>query len=166
VPPARIWSDLSVRRQARLWQRAKKTPNFWESLKECEPGEVRHLQQLSRQHGWEVLFLTQRPATEGRTAQEQSQRWLHRHGFDLPAVYTTQGSRGKIAAALTIDAHIDDRLENCVEIANESKAWPLLVWRDEESLTRVAAGAKKFGIAVVRTVAEALGRIEDVSTAR
>ena len=164
--PARTWRDLPARRHTRLWQRVRKESNFWESLKECEPGEVRRFQHLAQEHHWEVVFLTQRPATEGRTPQEQSQRWLRRHGFELPAVCTTQGSRGRIAAALAIDAHIDDRLEHCVEVANESQAWPLLVWRDEESFARVLANSKKLGIAVVSSVAEALTRLEEVSSAR
>jgi len=157
------FEKLGARKQARVWQQVRATRNFWETLKECEPGQVRRLQHLATKHGWEVLFVTQRPGTEGRTAQEQSQRWLHRHGFDLPAVYTTVGSRGRIAAALTLDAHIDDRVENCVDVASDSKAWPILVWRDEESRERVTAGSKKLGIAVASTLAEALDRLEETS---
>ncbi len=51
-------------------------------------------------------------------------------------------------------------------MANESKAWPLLVWRENESFERVAANAKKLGITVVRTVAEALAKLAEVSAAR
>jgi hypothetical protein len=158
----RSWTELSVRRQTRLWQRVRKACNFWESLRECEPGEVRRLQQLTQQQRWEVIFLTQRPETDGRTAQQQSQRWLRQHGFELPSVFTTQGTRGRIAAALTIEAHIDDRLEHCLEVASESKAWPLLVWRDAESFASVAAQGRKEGFAVVRTLAEALTRLAEV----
>ncbi|MCX6537829.1 MAG: hypothetical protein NT151_02660 [Acidobacteria bacterium] len=160
LPGAAVLSRLTARQQARLWHRVRETRNFWESLKEHEPGIVRRIQHLAYQHQWDVLFVTQRPATAGRTAQVQSQRWLHRQGFDLPAVYTTQGSRGRIAAALTLDAHIDDRLENCVDVASESKAWPILVWREEESYAQISKGAHKLGIAVVRTVAEALTLLE------
>lgn len=166
APAARSWLDLPPKLHTRLWQRVRKETNFWESLRECEPGEVRRLQQLAQQHQWEVIFLTQRPPTEGRTAQEQSQRWLHRYGYELPSVYTTQGSRGRIAAALTLDAHIDDTLDHCLEVANDSKAWPLLVLRDEESFARVSTNAKKLGVAVVRTVADALTRLAEVSAAR
>lgn len=160
LPSAAVLSRLTARQQSRLWQRVRETRNFWESLKEHEPGIVRRLQHLAHQHQWDVLFVTQRPATAGRTAQVQSQRWLRRHGFDLPAVYTTQGSRGRIAAALTLDAHIDDRLENCVDIASDSKTWPILVWREQDSYADIAEGAQKLGIVVVRTVAEALTLLE------
>ena len=158
---AAVLSRLTSRQQSRLWQRVRETRNFWESLHEHEPGIVRRFQHLAHQHRWDVLFVTQRPSTAGHTAQIQSQRWLRRHGFDLPAVYTTQASRGPVAAALTIDAHIDDRLENAVDVVSDSRAWSILVWRDDESLDRVLAGAKALRITVVRTVAEALDRLAE-----
>ncbi|MCX6550231.1 MAG: hypothetical protein NTY02_04335 [Acidobacteria bacterium] len=160
MPSAAVLQLLSSREQARLWQRVAATRNFWESLDECEPGTVRRIQGLAHELRWDVLFVTQRPGSAGRSTQLQSQHWLRRHGFEYPAVYTTQGSRGCIAAALTLDTHIDDRLDNCVDVATDSGAWPILVWRDDASFTRISAGAKKLGIATVRTVNEALDRIE------
>ncbi|MGE5199883.1 MAG: hypothetical protein ACM3H9_09605 [Rhodospirillaceae bacterium] len=160
-----LLNALTPRQQTRLWQRVRETRNFWETLDECEPGTVRRVQKLAHDLRWDVLFVTQRPATAGRTQQLQTQHWLKRRGFEYPAVYTTIGSRGAIAAALTLDAHIDDRLQNCVDVATESKAWPILVWREAESFDRISAGAGKLGIAVVRTVAEALDRIEQADRA-
>ena len=160
VGSAAIIARLTARQQVRLWQVVRDTTNFWESLDEHEPGTVSRLQKLAQELRWDVLFVTQRPSTSGHTAQVQSQRWLRRHGFNLPSVYTTQGSRGRIAASLTMDAHIDDRLENCVDVATDSRAWPILVWREDESFDRISAGAKKLNIAVVRTVAEALDKLE------
>jgi hypothetical protein len=158
-------NSLTVRQQSRLWQRVRDTRNFWESLQECEPGTVRRIQKLAYELRWDVLFVTQRPATAGRTQQLQTQHWLRRRGFEYPAVYTTIGSRGAVAAALTLDAHIDDRLQHCVDVAAESKAWPILVWREDESFDRIGASAAKLGIAVVRTVGEALDRIEQADRA-
>jgi hypothetical protein len=159
-PGAAILSRLTARQQTRLWQRVRETRNFWESLKEHEPGTVRRMQHLAHQHRWEVLFVTQRPETAGRTAQVQSQRWLRRHGFDLPAVYTTRGLRGRVAAALALDAHIDDRLDHCVDITSESSARPILVWRDDSSHPQISTSAQNLGIAVVGTMADALTLLE------
>jgi hypothetical protein len=167
LPPydTALLNTLTPRQQARLWQRVRDTRNFWESLAECEPGIVKRVQKLAHDLRWDVLFVTQRPGTAGRTQQLQTQHWLRRHGFEYPAVYTTIGSRGAIAAALTIDAHIDDRLQHCIDVATESKAWPILVWRDADSFDRISAGCKNLGIAVVRTVAEALDHIEQADRA-
>jgi hypothetical protein len=155
-----LLNTLTPRQQSRLWQRVRDTRNFWETLEECEPGLVKRIQKLAHDLRWDVLFVTQRPGTAGRTQQLQTQHWLRRRGFEYPSVYTTVGSRGAIAAALTLDAHIDDRLQHCVDVATESKAWPILVWRDADSFDRIRAGAKNLGIAVVRSVAEALDHIE------
>lgn len=159
-PTAAILAQLTSREQARLWQRVRDTHNFWETLAEHEPGTVRRIQDLAYHLRWDVLFVTQRPSTAGRTAQIQSQRWLRQQGFDIPAVYTTRGSRGRIADALSLDAHVDDRIENAMDIATESRAWSVLVWRDETSFDRIAANARRLNIAAVRTMAEALDRIE------
>jgi hypothetical protein len=168
APPAydtALLNSLTTRQQSRLWQRVRDTRNFWETLDECEPGTVRRLQKLAHELRWDVLFVTQRPPTAGRTQQLQTQHWLKRRGFEYPAVYTTIGSRGAIAAALTIDAHIDDRLQHCVDVATESKAWPILLWREADSYDRVRAGGVNLGIAVVRSVGEALDRIAQADSA-
>jgi phosphoglycolate phosphatase-like HAD superfamily hydrolase len=164
-PATATLEQLSARQQTRLWQRVTEVRNFWETLSEHEPGTVRRLQDLAYQLRWEVLFVTQRPSTAGRTAQVQTQRWLHKHGFDLPAVYTTKGSRGHIASALTLDAHVDDRLENAVDIASDSRAWSILVWRDDASFERIQINGRKMKIAVVRTVNEAIDQLVEADQA-
>jgi hypothetical protein len=50
-------------------------------------------------------------------------------------------------------------------VATESKAWPILVWRDADSFDRIAVGATNLGIAVVRTMVEALDKIEQADRA-
>jgi len=55
-----------------------------------------------------------------------------------------QRSRGKIADALQLDAFVDDRPENCLDIAVESKAKVILVWHGH--LKDVPAGAKRLGV--------------------
>jgi hypothetical protein len=159
-PTAAVLSSLTARQQTRLWARVAETPNFWETLAEIEPGSIGRLQRLAHDLAWEVLFVTQRPSTAGRTAQVQTQRWLTQRGFEFPAVYTTRASRGRIAAALTLDAHIDDRLDNALDIATESRAWSILVWRDEASFATIQVNAKRMNIAAVRSVGEALTRLE------
>jgi len=160
LPTAAVLPLLTARQQTHLWNRVRETPDFWETLVELEPGSIRRLQRMARDLSWEVLFVTQRPSTAGDTAQVQSQRWLMKHGFEFPAVYTTRGSRGRIAAALALDAHIDDRLDNALDIATDSRAWSILVWRDEASAGRIQVNAKRMNIAVVRSVGDALDKLE------
>ncbi len=155
---ARPGIRLSDRQQRQLWTRVRDIENFWFSLREIEPGAVARLAAAAAAHEWDVLFITTRPSGLGETTQLQSQRWLQAHGFELPSVYVVSGSRGRIAAALTLDAVIDDRPENCLDVATDSSATPILVWRD--SSESVPPGARRLGINVVFSIAEALQQLE------
>ena len=149
---------LTSRQMRGLWTHVLKLEDFWQSLSEIEPGAVARLAGLASRHGWEVLFLTQRPASAGRTAQLQSQRWLQAHGFELPAVYVMTGSRGRVADALALDVVIDDRPENCLDVVTESRARALLVWRDKAM--PAPPNATSLGIEPVASMAEALDMLE------
>jgi len=153
--PART-ADVALSRTQSdaVWRVLASTTDFWESLHEIETGAIARLAALADERRWEVIFLTSRPASAGRTVQRQSQRWLQRQGFPMPSVYVVQSSRGRIADALELDIVIDDRPENCLDIVLESKAGAVLVWRGPQA--GVPASAKRLGIAVVTTVAACL----------
>ena len=156
--PASAGTRLSDRQQRQLWARVRSIENFWASLKEVEAGAVARLARAAAQRGWDVLFITTRPSCAGETTQLQSQRWLQAHGFELPSVYVVSGSRGRIASALALDAVLDDRPENCVDVATDSSAKPFLVWRDKPET--VPQGASRLGIKVVFSIAEAVEQLE------
>ncbi len=147
VPLTRQQSDA-------VWHHLASVEDFWEGLAEIESGAIARLATLADHRRWEVLFVTSRPRSAGRTVQRQSQRWLERLGFPLPSVYVVHGSRGRIASALALDVVIDDRPENCLDIVLESKAGAILVWRGDSA--SVPASARRLGIAVVPTVAACL----------
>ena len=154
---------LTARQQMQLWDHVKKIDNFWSTLPELEPGIIARIAKVAVERRWEVIFLTTRPSTAGELVQMQSQRWLEAHGFQYPSVYVVQRSRGKIADALQLDAFVDDRPENCLDIAVESKAKVILVWHG--SLMDVPAGAKRLGVQPVSTISEAmvlLERLDDI----
>ena len=159
---ARPGPYLTTGQTEALWRHIAGVENFWEGLQELEPGAVARLAALARQHQWEVLFLTQRPPTAGASVQLQTQRWLERHGFDLPSVCTTRRSRGAIAAALDLDIVVDDRFEGCAAVAAESDARAVLVWRQAE--VAVPARARRLGISVVHSVGEWLDLLERASS--
>ncbi len=161
--PAMQELQLTGRQRMQLWDHVKKIENFWNTLPELEPGIISRIAKTSRARRWEVIFLTTRPSTAGDLVQLQSQRWLEAHGFQYPSVYVVQRSRGKIADALALDAFVDDRPENCLDIAVESKAKVILVWHG--NLADVPAGAKRLGVQPVTTISEAmvlLERLDDV----
>ncbi|ODS54454.1 MAG: hypothetical protein ABS36_11165 [Acidobacteria bacterium SCN 69-37] len=163
VPPVLPGVNLTSRQSAAVWRHLAGTEDFWEGLDEIEPGAIARLAALADERRWEILFITSRPTSVGRTVQRQTQRWLQDRGFPLPSVYVVHGSRGRIADALAIDVVIDDRADNCLDVVLESRAGALLVWRG--ALTSVPASTKRLGIAVVPTVARVLEALVEAERA-
>jgi hypothetical protein len=156
-------TSMTSRQQRRLWRHVESIENFWEGLAEIEPGVIERLARITSDRRWEIIFLTKRPETAGLTAQVQTQRWLESHGFRLPSVYVVQGSRGRIAAALALDVVVDDRPENCLDVAVDSKARAILVWRDSEQ--QLPAATQRLGIGVVKSVGECLDILTQMDSA-
>jgi hypothetical protein len=153
---------LSGRQLRQLWEHVAGIENFWSTLREIEPGSIARIAAIRNDHRLEVMFLTQRPDTAGEITQLQTQRWLQAHGFELPSVFVLRGSRGLAATALQMDVVVDDRPENCLEVATESKARALLVWR--EPIELLPPGAKRLGIEPVPSVMEVLRILEAMIT--
>ena len=149
---------LTARQQMQLWDHVKKIKNFWTTLPELEPGIIARIAKAAHDRRWEVIFLTTRPSTAGDLTQVQSQRWLDTHGFRFPSVYVVQRSRGRIADALQLDVVVDDRPENCLDVAVESQAKVILVWPGD--LSEVPPGAERLGVQAVQTISEALALVE------
>ncbi len=161
TPVGRSLTPSEIRQ---LWQHVANIDNFWTSLGEIEPGAVARLAALARQYRWEILFLTQRPESAGDTTQVQSQRWLKAHGFELPSVMVMRGSRGRVAAALSIDVVLDDRPENCLDVITDSKAKPILVWRFGPA--RTPPGIAGTPVESVPSLGHAFVRLEALTAER
>jgi hypothetical protein len=155
APAAEVAMPQSRSRDA--WREIRKTENFWETLGEIEAGAVARLASIADEHGWEIVFLTQRPPTSGATVQRQSQRWLSAHGFAYPSVCVVDGSRGKVAAALGLDLVVDDRPENCLDVVTDSPAKAVLIWRGDQQ--HAVPNARRLGIDVVGSIGECLDNL-------
>lgn len=151
----------------RVWDWVARTTNWWMDLEPYEPEEIARLYSMTRAAGWEVFFLTNRPRSAGDSVQFQTQWWIERQGFFLPAVLTVPGSRGEIANGLRLDLVIDDLSINCVEIVSASPAKALLMLRDENKVAEDHATSR--GIGVVHSLSEAivvLERLHDLLPSR
>jgi hypothetical protein len=154
------FGSLSARQQREIWNAVCDRENFWETLDEIEPGALARLYRLVQEHRWELIFLTSRPETRGDTAQAQSHRWLSKHGFTQPSVFVVHGSRGKIAASLALDVIVDDRPENCLDVAIDSSARAILLWRGDAA--NVPGSARQLGIGSVGSMSECLDILESL----
>jgi hypothetical protein len=144
----------------RVWDWVAKRANWWMDLQAYEPDQIERLYAVTRAAGWEVYFLTNRPASGGDSVQFQTQWWIERHGFFLPAVLTVPGSRGDIANGLRLDLIIDDTSINCVEVVSASPAKALLMLRDANQAAEDHAISR--GIGVVHSLAEAIVVLEQL----
>ena len=154
---------LTARQTRQLWRRIREIENFWESLEETEAGIVARLSRLASERRWELMFLTRRPETAGAPAQLQSQRWLEAKGFRLPSVYVVTASRGRIAAALTLDVVIDDTPTNCVDVATDSGARTIAVFRHGSPPPEVM---ERMGVQLVRSTHECLDLLAEFDAAQ
>ena len=156
LPAAPALTTMAVdRRQAEaIWKQIAAREDFWEGLTEIESGAIARLAAIADERKWEVLFVTSRPRSAGRTVQRQTQRWLARMGFPMPSVFVMHGSRGRLASALDLDVVVDDRPDNCLDVVLESKAGAVLIWRGPQE--SVPVSSRRLGIAVAPTVADCL----------
>lgn len=162
LPPLAEALHLTSVQQRQLWAHVQQIENFWTTLPEQETGIIARLAEVARERRWEVLFITTRPSSAGETTQRQTQAWLERHGFAWPSVFVVQRSRGKVAEALQLDAVVDDRPENCLDVALDSKARPLLIWPADPATA--PAALSKMGVRTVPTPSAALtllARLDD-----
>jgi len=147
----------------KVWDYIARTQNWWMDVPAYEPDQIARLYSLTRAVGWEVFFMTKRPPSAGDSVQFQTQWWIERFGFYLPAVLTVPGSRGDIANCLRLDMIIDDQVLNCVEVISASPTKALLMLRSSDAAAREHASNR--GIGVVSTLAEAitvLDRVQEV----
>jgi hypothetical protein len=151
------------RREDAIWKAIESTPDFWTTVRPIDEGAVRRLYELTMKHRWEVVFMTQRPYTEGETVQRQTQRWLIAQGFDMPSVLVISGSRGAAAKAVRLDYHVDDTPQNCFDVIGDSKARPILIVPRSQDQT--IAGARKLGIGIAHEIGEALDILDQASLA-
>ena len=80
----------------------------------------------------------------------------------MPSVFVVQGSRGRIAAALSLDVVVDDRPENCFDVVIDSHAKAILVWREDPDA--LPSAAQRLGVGVVASVAQCLDVLESVDS--
>ena len=154
---------LSAEDVRRVWENIARMRNWWMEVPPHEPDQIARLYSLTRAGGWEVFFMTKRPPSAGDSVQFQTQWWIERFGFYLPAVLTVPGSRGDIAIGLRLDMIVDDQLINCLEVTSAGPAKALLMLRSANPAAREHASNR--GIGVVATMSEAIGvleRLQDV----
>ncbi|HET7694629.1 MAG TPA: hypothetical protein VFK57_02905 [Vicinamibacterales bacterium] len=144
----------------RVWDHIGRTPNWWMDVPAYEPAQIARLYGLMRSTGWEIFFMTKRPPSAGDSVQFQTQWWIERFGYYLPAVLTVPGSRGEVANGLRLDLIVDDQIINCAEVIGAGPTKALLMLREPDPAARTLALNR--GIGVVSTLSEAITILEQL----
>src|ERR1043166_1774824 len=96
-------------------------PDFFDRLVPLlAPSEWRALDELSR--AGRLVFITHRQASEGRDVQRLTADWLARPGGPSPGGPCTADYKSKIVESLGVDIFVDDRHENCRDVAENTRA--------------------------------------------
>jgi FMN phosphatase YigB (HAD superfamily) len=96
-------------------------PAFWQQLAPLPPPEHwRALNTLSRQE--RLVFITHRYERETYDIGRVTCDWLKKHGITQPVVYFTQNHKSELIGELGVDLFVDDRHENCRDVAENTGA--------------------------------------------
>ena len=104
----------------KVWDHIKETDNWFFYNCVTLPFVSENLPWLVEEH--DVYFITARIPTAGFSVQKQTQLHISELGVQFPTVLVER-DKGPISAALKLDAFVDDKIENLIDIdkATEGK---------------------------------------------
>lgn len=113
------WSNCQVSKEemGRAWKESEKIENLWlnlEPLPSFDEETIALLLSIVMRH--DVYFVTNRYETPGMSAMKQTKAWFYHHAsMDSPNVVLAK-EKGPMATVLQLDAFIDDRPKNCLDV--------------------------------------------------
>jgi 5'(3')-deoxyribonucleotidase len=131
------------------WVSIIEDPTFWAKLSPYADTEdsIKFLVRLIAE-GHDVYFVTARP---GLNSKKQTEDWLRRMGMPSPTVLISH-SKGLCADALKLDAYIDDRWENAVDVVTRGvktflldRPWNSVQDAAQRGIVRVTSVVSAFG---------------------
>lgn len=103
-------------------------PHFWGRLSPLlSSNEWQALDALSRKG--RLVFLTHRYERDTYDINEVTCEWLRQHGISNPVVHFTQEYKSSLVKGLGVDLFMDDRHENCEDVAEKTEATVLMPHR-------------------------------------
>jgi uncharacterized HAD superfamily protein len=109
-------------------QDVSSNPEFWEGLAPLATTEHwKALDQLSLEE--RLVFVTHRYERESYDIGQVTCDWLKKHGVSKPVVYFTRTYKSELIRKLQIELFVDDRHENCLDVAENTAATVLMPHR-------------------------------------
>ena len=128
------WSGMTKGMVAECWNhiRTGKAGAFWQGLDAlASEMELWRIGELCTDNT--VYFITTRPDTMTYLSpQQQTRNWLAKRGIEGNVIIAS--NKGKICEALGIQAYIDDKFINCVDVfKNSKKTWVYMLHKRHNS---------------------------------
>lgn len=96
-------------------------PEFWSALAPLlTPRQWQTLDRISQEHP--TIFITHRWVRDSYDINRVTCDWLRAHGIRDPVVHFTQDKKSILVRELNVGLFIDDRHENCHDVATETDA--------------------------------------------
>lgn len=103
-------------------------PEFWRILAPLpSQSQWQSLNRLRRTH--DVAFITHRWVRDTYDIKRVTCDWLRQHGIDDPVVHFTQEKKSQLVNQLAIELFVDDRHENCEDVATQTDATVMMPHR-------------------------------------
>jgi len=108
--------------------RVSDDPKFWQALAPLPSAEQwQALDRLSCKNN--LVFVTHRYERETYDIGQVTRDWLRKHGVSHPVVYFTQNHKSELIGKLNVEVFVDDRHENCRDVAENTEAVVLMPHR-------------------------------------
>lgn len=96
-------------------------PEFWRALTPLlTPRQWQSLDRISRKHP--TVFITHRWVRDSYDINQVTCDWLRAHGIREPVVHFTQDKKSLLVRELNVELFVDDRHENCQDVATATDA--------------------------------------------
>jgi uncharacterized HAD superfamily protein len=95
--------------------------DFWPRLAPLlAPSEWEALESLSRKG--RLVFITHRHPHDTYDIHQVTSDWLRKHGIAKPVIHFTQEYKSALVESLGVELFVDDRHENCLDVAEKTQA--------------------------------------------
>jgi uncharacterized HAD superfamily protein len=102
--------------------------DFWPQLAPLlAPAEWEALEALSRKG--HLVFITHRHGHDTYDIHQVTSDWLRRHGISKPVIHFTQEYKSTLVERLGVKLFVDDRHENCQDVAEKTQATVIMPHR-------------------------------------
>lgn len=108
---------LNAEETKQSWAEVAKVPDFWSNLRPLPSFDTETIKLLHvalAMH--DVFFVTNRFDTPGDSPLKQSKYWLFANAYIQAPNVLISKDKGPMASVLQLDAFIDDRPKNCIDV--------------------------------------------------